>query len=272
MINDLRNPYFTQFAISAQMAFYGEEYSAVIANTNEDAEIQDKVVAAMIEHDVSAVLISPSYGGDGSLFQDLERAGIPAMQVFRRTADPTGATPFFSLDYQTGGRLAAERLLELGSRRIAFVGGEERRPVTQERMSGYRAVLQERGMTPEAFFGPATRNFGWEAARMLRSERPDIDAAICFNDFVALGMLSAFSQMRVDAGEAFRVVGFDDIDECAQVYPSLSSVRCDSSEVGSQAAELMLRWLVDGVRPPDEIRLPVVLVERQSMLGAEANT
>ena len=75
----------------------------------------------------------------------VRRAGIPAMQVLRRIDARTEAFPFASLDYETGGRLATEHLLGLGLRRIAFVGGLENRPVTEERMAGYRAVMAEAG-------------------------------------------------------------------------------------------------------------------------------
>jgi LacI family transcriptional regulator len=118
IINDLRNPFFTEFAASAQMTFARRGYSTVIANTDEDAEIQGDVVASMIEHGVTAFLVSPAYGGEAT-FDRLARAGIPTMQVLRQVDGRTDVFPFASLDYATGGRLAAEHLLGLGVRDVA---------------------------------------------------------------------------------------------------------------------------------------------------------
>ena len=53
VINDLRNPFFTEFAASAQMIFASRGYATVIANTDEDAAIQARVIASMVEHGVS---------------------------------------------------------------------------------------------------------------------------------------------------------------------------------------------------------------------------
>ncbi|MDN3722453.1 LacI family DNA-binding transcriptional regulator [Roseibium salinum] len=89
IINDLRNPFFTEFAASAQMCFARQGYSTVIANTDEDPEIQAQVIDAMIEHGVSAFVISPTYGGDNQPFDRIRRAGIPAMQVLRQLDERT---------------------------------------------------------------------------------------------------------------------------------------------------------------------------------------
>ena len=267
VINDLRNPFFTEFATSAQMALSARGYATVVANTDEDPDLQAQVVGSMIEHGISALVISPTYGSEHDTFGPLERAGIPVLQVLRRVC-PSDRFPFASLDYAQGGRLAAEHLLGLGSRRIAFAGGVEKRPITLERMSGYLAVMEEHGMEPLILSGRSSRAFGRDAAAALTEERPDVDAVICFNDLVALGMLAGFLAVGRVVGRDIRVVGFDDIEECRMSYPQLSSVRCDISGFGRQTATTMLAWLEEGRRPLPETRAPVSLVPRASSLGS----
>jgi LacI family transcriptional regulator len=270
VINDLRNPFFTEFATSAQMALSARGYATVIANTDEDPAIQAQVVASMIEHGVSALVISPTYGDEDLTFAPLARAGIPVLQVLRRVTMDADRFPFASLDYARGGRLAAQHLIDLGARRIAFVGGLAGRPITQERMSGYAGVMEEAGLQQLALPGRSTRAFGHEAARTLRDSHPGCDAAICFNDLVALGMLSGFGALGRQVGDGFRLVGFDDIEECAMIYPQLSSVRCGIAGFGRDTATTLLAWLEDGTRPAPESRAPVDLVCRASSLGLSA--
>lgn len=264
IINDLRNPFFTEFAASAQMAFARKGFSTVIANTDEDAAIQRQVIHSMIEHGVSAFLISPAYGEDTESFERIRRAGIPTMQVLRKFDARTEIFPFASPDYDCGGALATRHLLALGCRHIAFVGGLEDRPITLERMAGYRSEMETAGHDPRCFHGRPSRALGREMARRLAHEHPEIDAALCFSDLVALGMLSGFAELGVRVGTDFRLVGFDDIEECSLVFPQLTSVRCDTKRFGETSAETMLRWIGDGVRPPSELRSSVELVARQS--------
>ena len=87
VINDLRNPFFTEFATSVQMALSAKGFAAVVANTDEDAGLQAQTVGAMIEHGISALIISPAYGEEEATFGPLQRAGIPVLQVLRKVTD-----------------------------------------------------------------------------------------------------------------------------------------------------------------------------------------
>ncbi|MBO9467767.1 LacI family DNA-binding transcriptional regulator [Tropicibacter sp. R15_0] len=262
VINDLRNPFFTEFATSLQMALSARGYAAVVANTDESPELQDQVVNSMIEHGVSALIICPAYGDTRGTFDAIARAGLPAMQMLRRVDDRLDLFPFTAPDYVAGTRAATQHLIDQGANTIAFVGGLEGRAVTEERMSGYRQVLGENGKTPVILTGQATRQFGRDSAQGLA---PEIDAVLCFNDLVALGMIAGFREAGHQARQAVpRIVGFDDIEDAAQTYPALSSVHCDIAAIGKGAAQTVLAWVEDGQTPPPETRTPVRLVVRAS--------
>jgi LacI family transcriptional regulator len=239
VVNDMRNPFF-----------------------GEDPGLQDAVVSAMVEHGVAALVISPAYGG--TPFEILQRAGIPAMQVFRKVSADVARFPYITPDYATGGRLATEHLLKAGARRIAFVGGQVGRPVTLERMSGYMAVLAEHGVAPLSMLGRASRRFGHDTALRLASEQRDVDAVLCFNDLVALGVVAGCAQIGRPVGSALKVVGFDGIEEGADSWPGLTTIDCDIAGFGRQVAETVAAWLDSGTRPPPVTRRPVRLVVRGS--------
>lgn len=264
VINDLRNPFFTEFATSVQMTLSARGYATVLANTDEDPALQDQVVGAMIEHGVSALILSPAYGGDSSAFDALRRAGIPAMQVLRRVDMRGELFPFASPDYLAGSRLATAHLLDGGARRIAFIGGLEGRGITQERMTGYTEMLAAQGREPIVFHGRASRAFGREAARWLTAGGLKADGVVCFNDLVGLGLLSGFAEQGLAVSRDIRVVGFDDIEECAQSFPGLTSVQCDIAGFGTRIAATVIAWLEEGLRPAPETRTPVRLVVRAS--------
>lgn len=264
VINDLRNPFFTEFATSVQMALSARGYATVLANTDEDPAIQAQVFAAMLEHGVSALIVSPAYGADPSPFAAIARAGIPAFQVLRRVDPDTGRFPFAAPDHETGSRLATEHLLAQGARRIAFLGGLPGRPVTEERMSGYLAALAETGGEPIVLTGRPGRAFGQEAAEFLSRDHPEVDAVITFNDLVALGLLTGCARIGRRVGPDLKVVGFDDIEECAQVWPTLSSVSCGIADLGRRIAHTVLAVLEGGAAPAPETLTPVRLIARAS--------
>jgi LacI family transcriptional regulator len=264
VINDLRNPFFTEFATSLQMALSDRGYAVVIANTDEDPQVQARTVGTMVEHGVSAFIISPAYGDVSATFDAILRAGLPAMQVLRRVDPRTDLLPFAGPDYRHGSRIATEHLLDQGARRIAFVGGLEGRAVTQERMSGYLEVLLARAIAPLVLTGQSSRAFGRDMAHVLAWDHPDCDAVLCFNDLVALGVLAGCNALGRPVGDAFKVVGFDDIEDAIEAYPTLTTVRCDVAGFGRAVAATILDWLENGTLPEPERRSPVELIVRQS--------
>ncbi|MEL6313653.1 MAG: LacI family DNA-binding transcriptional regulator [Pseudomonadota bacterium] len=264
VINDLRNPFFTEFATLFQMELARNGFATVLANSDEDPELQTRMISSLVEHGVSGFIISPSYGSEKEALAVLAASNTPTLQVFRslNSADPD--FPFVAPDYDLGGRLATEHLLEMGCKRIAFMGGLEGRAVTEERMSGYLSVLAQSGMKPVVLTGQATRGFGKATATKLKAEYPEVDGVICFNDLVALGVLSAGPELGVKIGTDLHVVGFDDIEDCQDSYPPLTSVSCNIPEFAKSTAAQILAWVKDGKVPEMMVRSPVELIKRAS--------
>ena len=264
VINDLRNPFFTEFAALFQMELARNGFATVLSNTDEAPELQTRMISSLVEHGVSGIIISPSYGGEADTLGVLNTAHTPTLQVFRSIKPNDPNFPFVAPDYLTGGRLAAEHLLDMGCKRIAFLGGLEGRPVTEERMNGYLSVLAEAGLEPIVLTGQATRSFGKAMAAKLQADYPEVDGVICFNDLVALGVLSACPELGVQVGSDLRVVGFDDIEDCQDSYPPLTSVSCNIPDFAKSTAAQILAWVKDGKAPQMVVRSPVELIKRAS--------
>ena len=262
VINNLRNPYYTELGVSAQMALYKRGFAAVMGNSNEDPGIQADLISSMLEHGVDALLIAPCYGGDGADFDAVIKAGVPAMQVLRRSETHGDSIPFSSMDYHAGSRQAGLHLVAKGACEIAFVGGLPDTSIALERRGGLEEVAKENNRPLHLFPGEASRRFGYETALKLAKDYPQIDAAVAFNDLIAIGMIAGFAESGVQLGTDFRLIGFDDIEEAQQSFPGLSTVRCDVNSFGQWTAGLLVDWLKNGTHPGTPERMPVELILR----------
>lgn len=249
VINDLRNPFFTEFAASLQMELTRHGFATVLANSDEDPEIQHQMISSLVEHGVSAFIISTAYGDIERTREILEQAATPTLQVFRSFSSGPQGFPLLSPDYELGGQIATGHLLDAGCSRVAFLGGLEGRQVTQDRMSGYLSRLRQEKIEPVVLTGEATRAFGKKTVRTLMAEYPDLDGIICFNDLVGLGVLSGCTEIGIQVGRDLRVVGFDDIEDCQDSHPPLSSVSCNIPQFATLTAETIASWVGDGKRP-----------------------
>lgn len=77
-------------------------------------------------------------------------------------------------------------------------------------------------------------------------------------------MIWGFASRGHTVGGPFRLVGFDDIEEAAQSFPPLTSVRCGIARFGQDMAATLMSWLSDGQVPPSGMRSPDQLIVRDS--------
>ena len=180
---------------------------------------------------------------------------------------PPGRLPAVHTDDVAGGRLATEHLLELGHRRIAFLGDFEHNyhgfTSSAMRRTGYELAMEAAGLgvDPELVRRAA---HGREPAAVLTREilsaeaRPT--AIFAASDTQALGVIEAAEALGVGVPDDLSVVGYDDI-ELAR-YTGLTTIAQPLEESGVRGAELLLAALegaADGGR-----QLPVELVIRST--------
>jgi LacI family transcriptional regulator len=146
--------------------------------------------------------------------------------------------------------------------------------VREERLAGYRLALEDAGIPFESPLVIDTRtNYsgGGAAAPQLINLREPATAALCFNDVVAIGLVRALTEAGVSVGSDFAVIGFDDIEEAGRMLPALTTVAVNSRNLGSRAAQLLMRQLASHDFDPETIACPTSLIVRASCGALNSN-
>ena len=205
--------------------------------------------------------------------------------------------PTVRVDDRAGARLAARHLVELGHRRFGIVAlpfkpdgytgpgiagraSESTFDVSTRRLEGYLAVLGEAGLSADEVpiyeCAHSNADLGNQAARHLLEGPDPVTAILAMSDRLALGVLAAARELRVEVPGQLSVVGFDDIPAAAHTRPSLTTVNQPLRLKGYAAARLLLdaprvsgaaagRAAASAAEPVrDELDLPVELVVRRS--------
>lgn len=171
------------------------------------------------------------------------------------------------IDDVLGGRLATEHLLELGHRRIGFVGDLPRDRFgftsSERRHRGYAEALADAGVDARQGYERTGRH-GEETAReqarglLELPERPT--AVFAASDTQALGVLHAARALGIDVPGELSIVGFDDVAVAELV--GLTTVRQPLVESGQVAARIVTEQITDPARPAERHEQPLELVER----------
>ncbi|MET9934793.1 substrate-binding domain-containing protein, partial [Streptomyces sp. NPDC006324] len=180
-----------------------------------------------------------------------------------------------AIDNVAAARSAVRHLLDLGRRRIAFLGsrtGRERQPA-HLRLRGWREELTAAGVAPDENLVVATDGYGRGdgaaamAELLARGARPD--AVFAYNDLIALGAMRTLAERGLRVPEDIAVVGFDDIEESRYGAIGLTTVRPDKQAIARHAVDRLVARLAGGsVTEPRRIRPGYRLAVRESTGGA----
>lgn len=265
VVNDLTNSFFAELAVGMDLVVQSAGYVQFLAHSGESVDRQREVISTMRENGIAGLILSPARGTEASDIKALADSGIPVVVVVRNL--PGAKVSTLLSDNYAGAKAAVRHLIELGHRRIAFMGGFQDTAVFGERLRGYRDALEETGIPLDENFviHSAPSRAGGVAAlerMMALSERPT--AALCLNDAVAFGVCDGLRSNGMEPGKSFAVIGFDDVIEAKTAVPALTTVSVDPQGMGQRAAQLLLKQINSGQNDQEQIVTSVRLVVRQS--------
>ena len=239
---DASNPFFTDVARGIEDFAEQKDLSLFLCNSDNRVERERAYLDRLEQQRVQGILITP-VNADADAFARLSGRGTPIVIVDRTRQDSAHCS--VAVDDVLGGELATSHLLELGHRRVAFVGGPESIGQVRDRREGARRAIRAAGLPGEALTVVDTsaltvaqgRSAGERIAGMPAADRPS--GAVCANDLLALGLLQQCVTLGVRVPGDLAIVGYDDIDFAAAAAVPLSSVRQPRHKLGRRAAELL---------------------------------
>ncbi|WDL96094.1 LacI family DNA-binding transcriptional regulator [Alicyclobacillus sp. ALC3] len=170
------------------------------------------------------------------------------------------------VDNEQGGYQVTRHLLEMGNRRIVFVGGPADSFDAELRYRGYAKAMGEFSALVSKRFdynGQFTEQGGYTVGKVLGAQPELPDAIFASNDEMALGILRAFEEKGIRVPDDVALAGFDNIRIAEYVRPPLTTVQQPMYEMGAVAAQLLLQAL-SGSKALGSVRLATNLVARQS--------
>jgi LacI family transcriptional regulator len=236
-------------------------YLVFVCETEEDPELEERVVGELADRHVDAYLYTSLFTREVDV-----PAGLRSQRVvLLNCCAPGSGFPSVIPDERQAGRDAAGALLERGHREGIWLVGEPNRVVIAgfERLAGIEAALAESGAAlagiVECTWWPesAYERFG---AFLDGGTRPA--AVICLNDRVAMGVYQALVARGLSVPEDVSVVSFDDSDLAVWLQPPLTSVGLPHRELAATAVRLLL---ADGPMTDQELRVPMPVRLRESV-------
>lgn len=268
IVPQIANDFFSQAINGIEAIAYNRGYHVIIAQSHESFEREVVTVQQSVARKVDGLLISlSSETNDVSHLQELRQKNFPIV-LFDRVSDELDTVKIVSDNY--GGAFAAtEHLIRSGRRRIAHVTIPPYMSITQERLAGYRAALEQNGLPYDESL---IRYVGFGQHEIdpivddLLEQSPPPDAFFAASDRLALGCLATLQARRIVIPEQISIVGFTNIGVAHLLSPPMSTVVQPAKEIGQTAAERLIELIErkQKAAPVDTVRIPTQLIARQS--------
>ena len=164
-----------------------------------------------------------------------------------------------------GGFQVGEYLKKMGHEKVLCMA-DNYLCMDKDRIEGCRAARE--GMTTDFLEIPMAQQERRKFFMEKFSEIREYTAIFAVSDYYAIELLHFLQSQGVRVPEEISIVGFDNISWCEKVYPALTTVKQDAA-VRAQQAVSILQELKNGVYSKTKIKLPVQLVERDSVKKRE---
>lgn len=159
------------------------------------------------------------------------------------------------------------RLIELGHRRIAYVGGDPDTRVVKERLEGYQQAMSAAGIEINPAwidYGYFAEDGGYQAVSRTRVGDDLPTAYYAANDLMAAGILRALRERSIAVPDAVSVVGTNDSPEASHMAPMLTSLRVPYKQIAVTAAQMLIDAIKEDTLPVGHRLLSSQLIERET--------
>lgn len=134
-----------------------------------------------------------------------------------------------------GAYKATKYLIDLGHRRIGYIGIPDSHPLGRECWKGFKKALDENGLKEFCVYKDC--KFGIRSGKkavqhLLEYEKELPSAFFCVNDYIAIGAMEGFKNSGLKIPDAVSIVGMDDMELSSEVTPPLTTVRIKMEELG----------------------------------------
>ncbi|MBZ4016076.1 LacI family DNA-binding transcriptional regulator [Streptomyces purpurogeneiscleroticus] len=214
------------------------------------------------EHSVDAFALTHTVRGDKRQTW-LHRRGIPFV-AFGRTWGSKGVGDWVDVDGAAGTGQAVDHLVQLGHRRIAYLGWPAGSPVGDDRLRGWKEAMKRHGLPVRGLRAQALGEVEQGAAAAGGLLDAGASAVVTASDTLAMGCYLALRDRGLSAGRDVSVVGFDDAPAAQLLSPGLTTLRQPMEDVGQMCMQLLLKRITDPSAPAERVLLAPHLVVRDS--------
>jgi LacI family transcriptional regulator len=218
-------------------------YMVIILQSNENYELEKKQVALLLNKRVDGILISLSNGtGEFDHLKTILANKTPLV-LFDKIAKIINCSKV-TINDRKAAYDAVTYLIKKGYKKIAHFRGSYIPQNAIDRFLGYKKALEDNNIVYDSSLIYLCENNldfedGYENAKKIITEHPDIDAIFAVTDLVAIGIIKYFNEIGIPIPKQIAVFGFSNWFMSSIISPKLTTIDQPGFEIGKKSATIL---------------------------------
>jgi DNA-binding LacI/PurR family transcriptional regulator len=235
IVPHIKTYFFAELIESLEDAITKKGYKLMIFNSKDDVELEKKYLHVFNQYNIDALILVANTKSTKAYL----KMTIPILTIDHIIDD---SIPSISSDNIQGGQLAAQHLIESGAKNIIHFRGPSVLITVVDRSKGFYQVMDEHNIDVKSF-DLDFRAPDLEDIEMFIKKHPKVDGIFCSSDVIAMYVMSVLTKLGYSIPNDVQVVGFDNIDLCEVLIPTLTTIAQPIIDIGRVTVDKLLRML-----------------------------
>lgn len=262
IIPDITREFFSKVVLGIESYCFPRGYSVYICNTSENKEKENMYVADLISKGVDGLIYLTGTESKNTPFGERQ---IPTVYIDRLPKQKH--IPLVESDNYTGGYIATEELLRSGCENILLLRDKQDLSTMKYRTTGYLHALKKYKKPLDLHMIVKTQdNYDCAKEKLTQIIESGLrfDGVFAATDVMALGVLNALKEYKIEVPQQIKIVGFDNHSITEFTSPTITTISQNKLSMGEIAAEILLDKINDPSKEHENVCVPVELIRRQS--------
>ncbi len=265
IVPDLADPFFAELSNAVQQTAWNAGYLTLMAASGHREDLEISETELMVQRRVAG-LIAVAIGSDNGHFAAAKRAGVPVIAIDRPMKQ--FKTDTLTINNYESACHATEHLLQHGHRNVLCIADDERVHTKLQRVAGYTRAVRNAGLKPRTcLVGPNTGSVRGYFDQLLTQKDPPT-ALFAASNLVAIEVLRELQRRALRIPSQMALVCFDDFSAATLVKPMITVVQQPVSDIGHQAATMLLDRLKEPQHDQNARSEHVILSTRLLIRGS----
>lgn len=254
IVPSILNVFLNEIGRAIEDEAFQNGFKMILCNSDEDPGKEAAYINMLTSMNADGIIITAN---NEHLDEEIRNCPLPIVVLDKNAG--THYTASVQSDNYTGGKIAAEHLLDCGCRRIVLMRGPQQYTSTQQRFLGYVDACNERGVQPLFLSSQYSYEESIRSSRELLERFPEVDGILASTDMMAMSLYKVLCEQGRRVPDDVMIVGYDGVALSELITPTLTTVAQPIEEIGRLAAKLIIEQVATNNIQQKENILPVSL-------------